>query len=101
MLEPGLVIVGMGLATWWAYQNSGLTISIVLVLFPVLARLTYYSWLYTGRSVGIAFPLNFGGAGAWEMWVPLAAFLGTVAFELGVLLRWGRRIRFRTVRSYS
>lgn len=94
LLEPGLVIVGVGLASLWAYENSGLAVSIVLVLFPVLGRLTYYSWLSVGRPVGIALPLSFGGAGAWEMWITLAVFLGTVAFELGILLRWSLHLKF-------
>lgn len=91
IVEPGLVIVGFGLASWWAYDNSGLTVSVTLMLAPVVARLTYYWWLYLGQPSPVALPLSFGGAGAWEMWIPLALLLGVIAFEAGVILRWGRR----------
>ncbi|WP_276260956.1 hypothetical protein [Haloglomus litoreum] len=101
VLEPGLVVVGVGLAGWWAYENSGFAVAVALVLFPVLARLTYYSWLYAGRALPVALPLSFGGGGAWEMWVPLAVGLGTVAFGLGVLARWGRRVASGRTRSVA
>ena len=91
VLEPGLVVVGFGLACWWAYRNSGLAVSVAFVLGPVLARLAYwvayYSWLRTGRAQPVALPLSFGGRGAWTLWIPLAVLLGVVAFGVGVLLR--------------
>jgi hypothetical protein len=90
-VEPGLVVVGVGLSGWWAYDNSGLVVSVGLVLAPVVARLTYYRWRYLDEPAPVALPLSFGGHGAWEMWVPLAVLLGVVAFEVGVLARWGRR----------
>ena len=91
VLEPGLVVAGVGLASWWAYDNSGLAVSVTLILAPVVARLTYYWWLYLDQPSPVALPLSFGGAGAWEMWVPLALLLGVIAFGAGVTLRWGRR----------
>jgi len=91
IVEPGLVIVGFGLASWWAYDNSGLAVSVTLILAPVVARLTYYWWLYLDQPSPVALPLSFGGVGAWEMWVPLALLLGVIAFGAGVILRWGRR----------
>jgi len=91
IVEPGLVIVGFGLASWWAYDNSGLAVSVTLILAPVVARLTYYWWLYLDQPSPVALPLSFGGIGAWEMWVPLALLLGVIAFGAGVTLRWGCR----------
>ena len=41
IIEPGLVVLGFGLAIWWAYDNSGLAVSVALVGAPVVARLTY------------------------------------------------------------
>lgn len=87
LLEPGLVVVGIGLASWWAYNNSGVAVCVSLVLFPVLGRLTYYSWLYTGRPSPVALPLSFNGTGAWAMWIPLSVVLGVVAFGVGAFLR--------------
>ena len=91
IVEPGLVTVGFGLASWWAYNNSGLAVSVTLMLAPVVARLTYYWWLYLGQPSPVALPLSFGGAGAWVMWIPLALSLGVIAFGAGVILRWGRQ----------
>lgn len=91
VVEPGLVVVGFGLTAWWAYDNSGLAVSVAPVSLPVAGRLTYYWWYYLGRPAPVALPLSFGGHGAWETWVPLAAFLGTVAFGVGALLRRVRR----------
>ncbi|AKH97621.1 hypothetical protein [Halanaeroarchaeum sulfurireducens] len=91
IVEPALVIAGLVLASWWAYDNSGLAISVILVLAPVIARLTYYWWLYLDQPSPVALPLSFGGAGAWEMWVPLALLLGVIAFGVGVILRRGRQ----------
>jgi len=83
VLEPGLVIVGFGTAAWWAYDNSGLAVSVALVLAPVLARLAYYWWRYLDEPAPVALPLTFGGRGAWQGWVPLAVLLGVVAFAVG------------------
>ena len=91
IVEPALVIAGLVLASWWAYDNSGLAISVILVIAPVVARLTYYWWYYRDQPSPIALPLSFGGAGAWEMWVPLALLLGVIAFGAGVTLRRARR----------
>ena len=101
VLEPGLVVTGFGLAGWWAYRNSGLAVSVTLVLFPVLGRLSYYSWLYAGRPSPVALPLSFSGIGAWEMWVPVAIFLGSAAFGVGSLLRWVNPSSEKGTRSVS
>ncbi|ESP89056.1 hypothetical protein [Candidatus Halobonum tyrrellensis] len=90
VVEPGLV-VGFGLAAWWAYDDGGLAVSVALVVLPVAGRLTYYWWYYLDRPAPPALPLSFGGHGAWEAWVPLAVLLGAVAFGVGTLLRCVRR----------
>jgi hypothetical protein len=92
VVEPGLVIAGFGLASWWAYENSGLAISMVLVTGPVIARLTYFWWLYLGRAAPVSLPLSFAGHGAWEMWIPVALSLGVIAFVTGVVARRSRRL---------
>ena len=91
VLEHVLVIVGFGLASWWAYDNSGLAVSVALVGAPVAARLTYYWWLYLDQPSPVALPLSFGGSGAWKLWIPLALLLGVIAFGLGVTLCWTHR----------
>ncbi|MDS0243184.1 MULTISPECIES: hypothetical protein [Haloferacaceae] len=101
IVEPGLVIIGFGLASWWAYDNSGLAVSMTLMLAPVVARLTYYWWLYLDQPSPVALPLSFGGVGAWEMWVPLALLLGVIAFGAGVILRWGHRFVARKSRPVA
>jgi hypothetical protein len=90
IIEPGLVVLGFGLAIWWAYDNSGLAVSVALVGAPVVARLTYYWWLYLDEPSPVALPLSFEGSGAWELWIPLALLLGVIAFGVGVSLRWTR-----------
>jgi hypothetical protein len=90
-VATGLVVAGFGLASWWAFDNSGLAVSVALVSAPVLARLTYNWWRYLGEPAPVALPLSFGGHGAWAMWVPLALLLGGVAFAVGAVLRRGRR----------
>jgi hypothetical protein len=90
IVEPGLVLLGFLLASWWAYDNSGLAISVTLMLAPVVARLAYYWWLHVDQPAPVALPLSFSGLGAWEMWVPLALVLGVIAFGTGVILRRGR-----------
>jgi hypothetical protein len=93
VIEPGGVLAGILFAGWWAFRNSGLAVSVSLVLGPVLGRLTYYSWVYAGRrAMPVALPLSFGGHGAWELWVPLAVLLGLLAFGAGVVLRRGTRV---------
>ncbi|WP_276273050.1 hypothetical protein [Haloarcula litorea] len=92
VVEPGLVIVGFGLASWWAYDNSGLVVSVALVSGPVVARLTYFWWLSLGRPTPVTLPLSFAGQGAWAMWLPVALSLGVVAFAAGVVVRRGRRL---------
>lgn len=101
VLDLGLVIGGFGLASWWAYVNDGLAVSVALVLGPVGARLTYYSWIYLDRPAPVALPLSFGGHGAWEMWIPLAVVLGVIAFVVGVTYRWGRRFAVAIARSIA
>jgi hypothetical protein len=91
IVEPGLVLVGLVLAGWWAYDNSGIAISLILMTAPVTARLTYYWWLYRDQPSPVGLPLSFGGVGAWKMWVPLALLLGVIAFGAGVILRRGRQ----------
>lgn len=93
VLEPGGVLAGVALAGWWAYRNSGLAVSIALVLGPVLGRLSYHAWAtaYGGEPAVVALPLSFQGHGSWELWVPLAALLGALAFAAGVLVRWTSR----------
>lgn len=66
VVEPGLVVVGFGLASWWAYDNSGIAVSVILVLAPVVARLTYFWWLYPGQPP-VSLPLSFVGHAAREM----------------------------------
>jgi hypothetical protein len=85
--ELALVVVGFGLAGWWAYDNSGLAVSLTLVAAPVLARLTYFWWRSRGRPAPVALPLSFAGHGAWRMWLPVALSLGIVAFTAGVVAR--------------
>ncbi|WP_141212529.1 hypothetical protein [Halorubrum sp. Hd13] len=92
IVEPGFVIVGFGLASWWAYDNSGLAISVLLILAPVIARLTYYWWLYRNQPSPVALPLSFDGVGAWKMWIPLGLLLGILAFGVGVIVRRGRQV---------
>jgi hypothetical protein len=91
IVEPGLVVLGFLLASWWAYDNSGLAISVIFVLAPVIARLAYHWWLQLDQPSPVALPLSFSGVGAWKMWVPLALLLGVIAFAAGVILRRGRR----------
>jgi hypothetical protein len=71
IVEPGLVISGVGLSSWWANDNSELAISVILMLAPVIARLTHYWWLSLDQPSPVALPLSFGG--------------------VGVSLRWGRQ----------
>jgi len=92
IVEPGLVVLGFLLAGWWAYDNSGLAISVTLVVAPVVARLASHWWVYLDQPSPVALPLSFGGAGAWQMWVPLALLLGGTAFGTGVVLRRGRKL---------
>jgi len=94
VLEPGGVLAGVGLAGWWAHRNSGLVVSIALVLGPVLGRLTYYAWLFAYEEGGapVALILSFGGGGSWRAWIPLAMALGVLAFGCGVAARWGRGV---------
>jgi len=101
VVEPGLVIVGFVLASWWGYNNSGLAISVLIMIAPVIARLTYYWWLYLDQPTPVALPLSFGGAGAWEMWIPSALLLGVIAFGAGVILRRGRQFVVGTSRTVA
>jgi hypothetical protein len=96
VVEPGLVFVGFGLASWWAYDNSGLAVSVALVSGPVIARLTYFWWLYRGRPAPVALPLSFAGHGAWEMWLPVALSLGIIAFVTGLGIRRTRPLILQT-----
>jgi hypothetical protein len=96
VVEPGLVIAGFGLASWWAYDNSGLAVSVTLVSGPVIARLTYFWWVYLGRPAPVSLPLSFTGHGAWEMWLPVAVALGIIAFVTGGVVRRSRRLIPRT-----
>lgn len=99
VVEAGLVFVGFGLASWWAYDNSGFAVSVILVSGPVIARLTYFWWLYLGRPAPVSLPLSFAGHGAWVMWLPLALLLGSIAFTTGVVVRRSRRLGPQTSRS--
>jgi hypothetical protein len=101
VVEPGCVLASIALAGWWAYRNSGLVVSVALVLGPVLGRLTYYAWLfaYHRPSSPVALIGSFGGAGSWGFWVPFAVLLGVLAFGGGVLVRWGRQAVDRRSRS--
>jgi hypothetical protein len=92
VVEPGLVVVGFGLASWWAYDNSGLAVSVTLVSGPVIARLTYFWWFYLGRPAPVSLPLSFAGHGAWEMWLPVALSLSLIAFITGVVVRRSRHL---------
>lgn len=64
VVEPGLVILGFPLASWWAYDNSGLAISVTLMLAPVIARLAYHWRLHLDQPSPVALPLSFSGVGA-------------------------------------
>jgi hypothetical protein len=89
-----IVLFGVGLACWWAYWNSGLLVSIALVMGPVLPRLAYWEIYYTvlrpTRVEPVSLPLSFGGSGAWLQWILIAMLLGLLAFGAGVLARWSR-----------
>jgi len=87
VVEPGLVVIGFGLASWWAYDNSGFAVCLSLVSGPVIARLAYFWWLYLGRPAPVSLPLSFSGHGAWEMWLPVTLLLGVIAFITGVAVR--------------
>jgi hypothetical protein len=99
LIEPALVIVGFAMASWSAYHNSGLVISEILMLSPVIARLSYFSWLSANQPSPVALPLSFRGSGAWEMWIPVALVLGLVGFGVGVLLRRSRQFAAGTARQ--
>lgn len=101
VVEPGLVIIGFGLASWWADDNSGLAVSVTLVSGPVIARLTYFWWLYLERPAPVSLPLSFAGHGAWEMWLPVALSLGIIAFITGVVVRRSRRLIPLTSRTQA
>ncbi|QLD88218.1 hypothetical protein HWV07_03885 [Natronomonas salina] len=84
-----LIVAGVALASVSAYRNSGLLISWVLVFAPVSAPILYTEALIaSGETVPVALPLSLVGVGVAGFWVPTAVLLGTLAFGVGVALRW-------------
>lgn len=84
-----IIVAGVVLAGVSAYRNSGLLISWLLVFGPVLAPILYTRVLIaSGSSVPIALPLSLVGVGVAGFWIPTAILLGTLAFGVGVTLRW-------------
>ena len=86
------IVVGVVLAGVSAYWNSGLLISWLLIFGPVSAPLLYTKALIaSGEPVGVALPLSLVGVGVASFWIPTAVLLGTLAFGVGVVLRWAIR----------
>lgn len=84
-----LIVAGVVLAGVSAYQNSGLLISWLLVSGPVSVPILYTEALIAaGETVPVALPLSLVGVGVAGFWVPTAVLLGTLAFGVGVALRW-------------
>lgn len=84
-----LVAIAGLFAGWSAYRNSGLLVSVALVL-AVVGGVLGSDVLVGGadRVAPVALPLSFRGRGAAEFWLPAACFVGTVAFGVGVAVRW-------------
>lgn len=83
------IVAGVVLASVSAYRNSGLLISWLLVFGPVSAPVLYTEALIAaGETVPVALPLSLVGVGVAGFWVPTAVLLGTLAFGVGVALRW-------------
>lgn len=83
-----IIAGGVVLASVFAYRNSGLLVSWLLVFGPVSAPILYTETLIaSGDPVGIALPLSLVGVGVAGFWIPTAVLLGTLAFGVGVALR--------------
>lgn len=84
------VLLGVSFAIISAYHHSGLVVSWLLVLAPVCGPLVFYQWLMNQKGVGpVGLIGSFYGHGAPGFYVPLAFALGTLAFGLGISVRWG------------
>jgi hypothetical protein len=82
------VLVGVSLSTLFAYWRSGVVVSLLLVLGPVLGPLAYYRWSMIRAGKGpIATALSFDGYRAAGFWIPTALVLGACAFCVGVTVR--------------
>lgn len=83
------IVAGVILAGVSAYRNSGLLVSWLMVLGPVSAPILYTQVLIaSGSPVPVALPLSLVGAGVAGFWIPTAVVLGSLAFALGIALRW-------------
>lgn len=86
------ILAGVVLAGVSAYWNSGLLVSWLLVFGPVSAPILYTEALIaSGEPVGFALPLSLVGVGVAGFWIPTAILLGTLAFGVGVALRWAMK----------
>lgn len=84
-----IILGGVVLASVFAYRNSGLLISWLLVFGPVSAPILYTRVLIaSGTPVPVALPLSLVGVGVAGFWIPTAVLLGALAFAVGVGLRW-------------
>lgn len=83
------ILAGVVLAGVSAYRNSGLLTSWLLVFSPVSVPIVYTQILIaSGTSVPVALPLSLVGIGVADFWIPTALLLGSLAFGVGVAVRW-------------
>lgn len=85
------VLAALPLAAVAAYRDGGLVVCWVLAFAPAAGPLTVYAWIMSQEGPSpVALPASFDGQGAHAFWIPTALLLGTLAFGLGVLVRWAR-----------